>query len=106
VWPADVIAIKPYCANGTATTPRKPSSVTPTPGSPDKPKLYPDPDIDEAKEKTLCNPSVPLVEYPGDCYKYKECIPMADGTFKYDIKTCGPSMMFNPKTKVTAYIKF
>jgi hypothetical protein len=85
------------------TTTRKPSSGSTTPayGKPDKPKLYPDPDIDEAKEKTLCNPSVPLVEYPGDCYKYKECIPMSDGTFKYDIKTCGPSMMFNPRTKVT-----
>jgi hypothetical protein len=93
----------------TGTTPRKPSpatpmkyigSTTPVYGKTDKPKLYPDPDIDEAKEKTICNPSVPFVEYSGDCYKYKECIPMFDGTFKYEIKTCGPSMMFNPKTKV------
>lgn len=42
-----------------------------------------------------CNPAVPHVEFPGDCYKFLHCQPM-DGSWKYVEKTCGPSMMFNP----------
>jgi hypothetical protein len=28
-------------------------------------------------------------------------MPMADGTYKYAIKTCGDSMMYNPNAMVT-----
>jgi hypothetical protein len=93
----------------TTTISRKPStarpmklvvSTTTTSSKLDKPKVYPDPDVNDTKEKTICDPSVPHVEYPGDCYKFKHCIPMGDGTYRYAIKTCGPSMMFSPSAMV------
>lgn len=51
-----------------------------------------------------CDPSVPHVEYPGDCYKFLHCLPATDGSWKYAEKTCGPTMMFNPAAMVCDWI--
>lgn len=51
-----------------------------------------------------CNPSVPHVEYPGDCYKFLHCKPSSGGSWKFAEKTCGPSMMFNPAAMVCDWI--
>lgn len=47
-----------------------------------------------------CNPIVPHVEFPGDCYQFLHCEPDIDGSWKYAVKTCGPSMMFNPSNMI------
>jgi len=85
-WPAAVIAIKPECGQ---------------PGTSRPDRVYPDLDIDEARENGVCKPSDKLTEYRGDCDKYYECASTPTGQFQYVIKTCGPTMMFNPKTKVS-----
>lgn len=45
---------------------------------------------------SVCDPTIPHIEFPGDCYKFLHCQPMSDGSWKFAEKTCGPSMMFNP----------
>ncbi|XP_059615285.1 hemocytin [Phlebotomus argentipes] len=53
---------------------------------------------------TVCDPSIPHVEYPGDCFKFRHCMPMPDGSWQYAEKTCGPTMMFNPKTMICDWV--
>lgn len=53
---------------------------------------------------SVCDPSIPHVEYPGDCYKFLHCMPMPDGSWQYTEKTCGPTMMFNPDTMVCDWV--
>lgn len=43
-----------------------------------------------------CDPAVPHIEFPGDCYKFLHCEPSLDGSWKYAEKTCGPATMFHP----------
>lgn len=52
-----------------------------------------------------CNPTVPHVEYLGDCYKFLHCLPDSDGSLKFAEKTCGPTMMFNPVAMVCDWIE-
>lgn len=47
----------------------------------------------------LCDPRVPLAEHPESCYKYLECERLANGSFVYAEKSCGPDMMFNVNIK-------
>lgn len=50
---------------------------------------------------TKCDPTVPHIAYPGDCHKFLHCEPSGtDGSWKFAEKTCGASMMFNPKYMV------
>lgn len=49
---------------------------------------------------TKCDPTIPHIEYPGDCYKFLHCSPMPNGNWEYVEKTCGPTMMFNPVAMV------
>lgn len=53
---------------------------------------------------TVCDPTIPHVEYPGDCFKFRHCQPTTDGGWKYAIKTCGPSMMYNPLSMTCDHI--
>ena len=48
----------------------------------------------------MCDPSIPNVEHPFSCSKYLQCIMAQNGSFVYTEKTCGDSMMFNPKSMV------
>lgn len=43
----------------------------------------------------FCDMSVPHVEYPGDCFKFKQCFLTGRGS-EYVVKTCGPNMMYHP----------
>lgn len=63
--------------------------TTPVPVMPAKPA--------EPVIRSPCDPGVPHIEFPGDCYKFLHCEPDIDGSWKYAEKTCGPSMMYNPK---------
>lgn len=65
-----------------------------------KRKLPPKPE----KISTVCDPTIPHVEYPGDCYKFKHCQPTVNGSWTYAIKTCGPSMMYNPLSMTCDHI--
>lgn len=81
------------------------SSAAPHTYRPDKPikmiestttsNTYP---IDIIKEK--CDPEIPHIEYPGDCYKFFHCQPQTDMSWRFAEKTCGPSMMYNPKLMI------
>ncbi|XP_055854171.1 hemocytin [Episyrphus balteatus] len=52
-----------------------------------------------------CNATIEeYKEYPGDCFKFLQCLPKFDGTWDYVEKTCGPSMMFNPVFHVCDHI--
>lgn len=51
-----------------------------------------------------CDPSIPHVEYPGDCYKFLHCLPSTDGSWKFAENTCGPTMMFNPAAMICDWI--
>lgn len=53
---------------------------------------------------TVCDPTIPHVEYPGSCYKFRHCQPTIDGGWVYAIKTCGPTMMYNPLTMTCDHI--
>lgn len=48
----------------------------------------------------VCDPSVPNIEHPYSCTKFLQCIMAPNGTFIYAEKTCGDTMMFNPKAMV------
>ena len=54
----------------------------------------------ERPHSDKCDPTVPHIEYPGDCNKFLHCQPTIDGSWRYVEKTCGPSMMFNPESMV------
>lgn len=54
--------------------------------------------------QTKCDPTIPHVEYPGSCFKFRHCQPMADGSWTYAIKTCGPTMMYNPLSMTCDHI--
>lgn len=56
------------------------------------------------KVNKKCDPTIPHVEYPGDCYKFLHCQPAADGSWTYAEKTCGPTMMFNPNLMICDWI--
>lgn len=43
----------------------------------------------------FCDMSVPHTEFPGDCYKFKQCFLTGRGS-EYVVKTCGPNMMYHP----------
>lgn len=60
--------------------------------------------IPPEKLTTVCDSSIPHVEYPGDCYKFRHCQPAKDGGWAYAIKTCGPSMMYNPLSMTCDHI--
>lgn len=47
-----------------------------------------------------CDSSVPYVEIPNDCHKYLHCTQSPSGSWVYVEKTCGDSMMYNPKSMV------
>lgn len=81
--PCDDYEMRVYCDCG-LKTPKKP------------PKLR--------KLDSVCDPTIPHVEYPGSCYKFRHCQPKADGGWSYAIKTCGPSMMYNPLTMTCDHI--
>lgn len=49
---------------------------------------------------TVCDPSIPHVEHPNSCYKFLHCVPSANGSFVYAVKTCYPANMFNPVSMV------
>lgn len=53
---------------------------------------------------TKCDPAIPHIEYPGDCYKFLHCSPMPNGNWEYVEKTCGPTMMFNPVAMICDWI--
>lgn len=53
---------------------------------------------------TACDPTIPHVEFPGDCYKFLHCMPMPDGSWQYTEKTCGPTMMFNPQSMICDWV--
>lgn len=92
--------IRVYCECGdiapTTTTPKpiilrtlkKPTTVLPV--IPVQPALY----------ITICDPSIPNVEHPFSCSKYLQCIMAQNGSFVYTERTCGDTMMFNPKLMV------
>lgn len=73
-----------YCECGPTKTPTKP--------------------VKPGKLITVCDPTIPHVEYPGSCYKFRHCQPTIDGGWEYAIKTCGPSMMYNPLSMVCDHI--
>lgn len=47
-----------------------------------------------------CDPTVPNVEFPGDCHKFLQCVPDDKGAWKYVEKTCGPATMFHPDSMI------
>lgn len=49
---------------------------------------------------TACDPSIPNVEHPFSCTKFLQCVMSQNGSFVYTEKTCGDTMMFNPKAMV------
>lgn len=53
---------------------------------------------------TKCDPAIPHIEFPGDCYKFLHCSPMPNGNWEYVEKTCGPTMMFNPVAMICDWI--
>lgn len=48
----------------------------------------------------ICDPKVPNVEHPFSCTKFLQCIMSQNGSYVYTEKTCGDTMMFNPKAMV------
>lgn len=42
-----------------------------------------------------CDPTLPIAEHPESCYKYLECAKLANGSYVYTEKSCGPDMMFD-----------
>lgn len=48
----------------------------------------------------VCDPKIPNIEHPLNCHKYLQCVMGQNGTFVYTEKTCGDTMMFNPKSMV------
>jgi Chitin binding Peritrophin-A domain/Trypsin Inhibitor like cysteine rich domain len=50
--------------------------------------------------KSECRPTDPYTDYPGDCNKFRQCMQMLDGSYKYTIKICGANMFYNPVSKV------
>jgi len=96
--------IRIYCECGDSTSP-KPQITT---RSPEKRTTFPIiaipiVPIAVVKKPTyikICDPNVPNVEHPLSCSKFLQCVMAQNGTFIYAEKTCGDSMMFNPKAMV------
>ncbi|KAG4071830.1 hypothetical protein HA402_005991 [Bradysia odoriphaga] len=84
--------------------------ATPTKMKPTPSKLmeYPTTAVVPIPSKSLvntkCDPAIPHIEYPGDCYKFLHCSPMPNGNWEYVEKTCGPTMMFNPVAMICDWI--
>lgn len=48
----------------------------------------------------VCDPSLPIVEHPFSCLKFLQCDMAPNGSFVFTEKTCGATLMFNPKSMV------
>lgn len=48
----------------------------------------------------VCDPKIPNVEHPQSCSMFLQCVMSQNGSFAYIEKTCGDSMLFNPKSMV------
>lgn len=109
-WIYSVVAMKPWCGE------KEPNEVdvfthptpTKTQSTPSKYVQHPTTVVVPIPSKSLvntkCDPAIPHIEYPGDCYKFLHCQPMANGNWEYVEKTCGPTMMFNPVAMVCDWI--
>lgn len=113
-WPASVKAIKPDCGANPGETEiweieetiiKRRSSRLPVTTQRSVVKSFTSQlDIDYGAILTpyyirLCDPKVPLAEHPESCHKYLECEKLANGSYAYTEKTCGPDMMFNINIK-------
>lgn len=115
-WPASVIAMKPACGKnpGEITietweseetikiktrTPQKTTASSAFRSSTTKTIINYG---EEGKPYYIraCDISVSLVEHPESCFKYLQCQQMGDGSSLFVEKTCGDSLMFNPKSQV------
>lgn len=54
---------------------------------------------------SICNPSIPHVEKPGNCHEFYHCAMNSSGDWTYVQKTCGNDMMFNPQAMVCDHIE-
>lgn len=104
-WIASVVAFKAECGDMDVVTTR-PFFVTKSPTIVYRrtTEQYFVPIIEENKPVTECDSSIPHVEFPGDCHKFLHCQPSADGGWKFVEKTCGDTMLFNPRAMVCDWI--
>lgn len=83
-----VTSPKPFI---TSTTPPKSTTVV---------SIVPIVPVQPAPYIKICDPSVPNVEHPFSCTKFLQCVMAQNGSFVFAEKTCGDTMMFNPKSMV------
>lgn len=53
---------------------------------------------------SICDPTIPHVEKPGNCHQFYHCAMNASGVWTFVEKTCGNDMMFNPQAMVCDHI--
>lgn len=92
--------IRVYCECSDITNAA--SSLPPTRLPPTTPRsvIVPVTTAQPAKTVGVCDPNIPNIEHPYSCTKFLQCVMSPNGTFIYAEKTCGDSMMFNPKAMV------